>query len=197
MLHSLPEYPQSSGSSPHGGLRTAGLFPHFPVPVDTSIRQAFRSGFPMRRQGLPSCCLPTSIYMLHSLPEYPQRPGSSPHEGLRAAGLFPSFFRPRRYLHPAGFPFRLPHEATGTSSVLPPHQSKVFGEDGGGLEGEGGPFFRKGLLPPPIPANPYPFPLAFQLHTPATAHRANAARSVLRPGSMARKAATSSRPRMT
>ena len=61
--------------------------------------------------------------MLHSLPEYPQRFGSSLHEGFRTAGLFPSFFRPRRYLYPAGFPFRLPHEATGTSSVPPLHQS--------------------------------------------------------------------------
>ena len=185
MLHSLPEYPQRPGSSPHEGLRAAGLFPsfsrphrylypagfpfrlsheatgissvpplhqsfaccircrnirnapaflrmegsappgsfpHFSVPADTFIRQAFRSGFPMKRQGLPPCRLSTSIYMLHSLPEYPQRPGSSPHEGFRAAGLFPSFSRPRRYLYPAGFPFLLPHEATGISFVPPLHQ---------------------------------------------------------------------------
>ena len=61
--------------------------------------------------------------MLHSLPEYPQSSDSSPHGGFRTAGLFPSFFRPRRYLYPAGFPFRLPHEATGTSFVPPLHQS--------------------------------------------------------------------------
>ena len=37
-----------------------------------------------------------------------------------------------------------------TPSARSPHQSKVLGGEGGGLEGEGEPFSRKVPLPPPI-----------------------------------------------
>ena len=38
----------------------------------------------------------------------------------------------------------------GTPDAQPPHQSKVFEEEGGGSEGEGETFYRKFPLPPPI-----------------------------------------------
>ncbi len=143
------------------GSAPPGFFPHFPVPTDTFIRQAFRSGFPMKRQELPSYRLPTSIYMLHSLPEYPQRFGSSPHGGLRAAGLFPSFSRPRRYLYPAGFPFLLPHEATGISFVPPPHQSFTCCIRCRNIRKDSAPLRMEGSAPPgffphfPVPADTF------------------------------------------
>ena len=99
--------------------------------------------------------------MLHSLPEYPQRSGSSPHEGFRTAGLFSSFFRPRRYLHPADFPFRLPHEATGTSSVPPLHQCFTCCIRCRNIRSAPAPLHMKGSAPPgffphfPVPADTF------------------------------------------
>ena len=50
------------------------------------------------------------------------------------------------------FAFRLGVERT--PAAQPPHQSKVFEEDRGGLEGEGETFFRKFPLPPPSLLHP-------------------------------------------
>lgn len=102
----------------------------------------------MKRQRFPLCRLPTSIYMLHSLPEYSQRPGSSPHGGFRTAGLFPSFFRPCRYIHLTGFPFRLPHEATGISFVPPLHQCFTYCICYRNIRNAPAPLHMKGSAPP-------------------------------------------------